>query len=87
VRSATVNCGNGVTASLTDLGTTFKVLVRLPVAGQPNLSQCLDLTMKKEDVQEFLDVLMEAEEEEEGGKEKEGTPITPAGAPLAKPGG
>jgi hypothetical protein len=75
-----------VTASLTDLGTTFKLLIRIPIVGQPNMSQCLDLTAKKEDVQEFLDVLMEAEEEE-GGKEKEGTPITPAGAPLAKPGG
>ena len=50
MRSATVHCGNGITASLTDVGETFKLLIRIPMVGQPNMSQCLDLTAKKEDV-------------------------------------
>jgi hypothetical protein len=85
MRSATVHCGNGITASLTDVGTAFKLLIRIPIVGQPNMSQCLDLTAKKEDVREFMDVLLEAEDTD--GEEKEGTPITPAGAPLTQPGG
>jgi hypothetical protein len=78
MRSATVHCGNGITASLTDVGTAFKLLIRIPIVGQPNMSQCLDLTAKKEDVREFMDVLMEAEDVEDG-EAAEGTNVAPAG--------
>jgi hypothetical protein len=85
MRSASIHCGNGIVASLTDVGETFKLLIRIPMVGQPNMSQCLDLTAKKEDVREFMDVLMEAEDAD--GEEEEVSTPTPAGAPPAQPGG
>lgn len=82
MRSATVHCGNGITASLTDVGAAFKLLIRIPLVGHPNMSQCLDLTAKKEDVREFMDVLMEAEDVD--GEEEAPIPA-PAGAPPTQP--
>jgi hypothetical protein len=85
MRNATVYCGNGVTVSLTDVGETFKLLIRIPISGQPNMSQCLDLTAKKEEVRAFMDVLLESEEED--GEAEEGAPVAPAGTSPAKSGG
>jgi len=84
MRSATVHCGNGITASLTDVGTAFKLLVRIPLVGHPNMSQW-DLTAKKEDVREFMDVLMEAEDVD--GEAEEGTDVPAAGTTPAQSGG